>query len=309
MNKPLIDMRVWRQFAVLAQELHFGKAAVKLHMTQPPLTQAIAGLERTLGVRLFDRTQRSVQLTAAGLALLPQVVQLLQQASTLPQLAQAAAHGTVGRLRLGFVSTVGFELLPQWLRLFSADCPGVRLELLEATGDIQLQALARGDMDAGLLLHAPGQAPLGVQSLPVACEPLVLALPQPHPLAQQAQLVLADVLACPLVMFPRTSLPTVHDALTALYRAAGCQPNVVQEAIQMQTIVNLVSAELGVAWVPASVQQFQRQGVVYRSVATPEIPAGTQGVPLCETSLVWLDRHMTPALGRWMAFVQGQLQL
>jgi DNA-binding transcriptional LysR family regulator len=110
-------------------------------------------------------------------------------------------------------------------------------------------------------------------------------------------------------MFPRASLPTVHDALTALYRAAGCQPNVVQEAIQMQTIVNLGSAELGVAWVPASVQQFQRHGVVYRSVATPEIPAGTQGVPMCETSLVWLDRHMTPALGRWMAFVQGQLHL
>lgn len=306
MNKPLIDMRLWHQFVVLAQELHFGKAAQRLHMTQPPLTQAIAGLERTLGVRLFDRTQRSVRLTAVGAVLLPQVEQLLQHANTLPELAQAAAQGVAGRLRLAFVSTVGFDVLPQWLRLFSERYPEVRLELMEATGDVQLQWLARGEVDAGLLLHAPGQVPLGVQALSVAQEPLVLALPQQHALAQQTRLGLHDVLPCPLVMFPRASLPTVHDALTALYRRAGCQPQVVQEAIQMQTIVNLVCAGLGLAWVPASVQQFQRQGVVYRSV---DVPQDWGGVPVCDTSLVWSAQAMSPVLARWMAFVQEHLRL
>jgi DNA-binding transcriptional LysR family regulator len=168
MKEPFIDMRLWRQFAALAEELHFGRAAQRLHMTQPPLTQAIAGLERTLGLKLFDRTKRSVQLTPAGAALLPQVLDLLDRAQALPAQARAAAAGEVGRLRLAFVSTVGFGLLPQWVRAFRVRWPGVRLELIEATGDVQLQALARGEIDAGLLLHTPGQAPPALSSLCVA---------------------------------------------------------------------------------------------------------------------------------------------
>jgi len=293
----MIDMRLWRQFAVLAQELHFGRAAQRLHMTQPPLTQAIAGLERTLGVRLFERTQRSVRLTPAGAALVPQVQQLLALAQALPAHAQAAAAGTGGRLRLAFVSTVGFVLLPSWVRAFRALYPGVRLELVEATGDVQLQALARGEVDAGLLLHSPGHAPVGLQSLCVAHEPLLLALPQNHPLTQQSVLALADVLPEPLVIFPRASLPSLHDAITGLYRSAGQEPVVAQEAIQMQTIVNLVSSELGLAWVPASVQQFQRTGVVYRQV---QATGSAAALPACETSLVWVDSSANPTLARWM---------
>jgi DNA-binding transcriptional LysR family regulator len=112
MSDALIELRVWRQFAVLAEELHFGRAAAHLHMTQPPLTQAIAGLEQRLGVQLFERTKRSVQLTPAGAALAPQARDLLSRAHSLPSYARAAAHGDLGRLRLAFVSTVGFGLLP-----------------------------------------------------------------------------------------------------------------------------------------------------------------------------------------------------
>ena len=183
MNEAVIDMRAWRQFAAVAQELHFGRAAQRLHMTQPPLTQGIAALERNLGLRLFDRTQRRVQLTPAGAALLPEVLDLLARAQALPGHARAAAAGELGRLRLAFVSTVGFGLLPQWVRAFRAQCPGVQLELIEATGDVQLDALARGDIDAGLLLHSPDQVPPGLAQLCVAREPLVLALPEGHALA------------------------------------------------------------------------------------------------------------------------------
>ena len=301
-------MRLWRQFAAVAQELHFGRAALRLHMTQPPLTQAIAGLERTLGLQLFDRTKRRVQLTPAGAALLPQVLDLLDRAQALPAQARAAAAGEVGRLRLAFVSTAGFGLLPQWVRGFRAQWPGVRLELIEATGDVQLQALARGDIDAGLLLHTPGQAPPSLQSLCVAQEPLVLAMPDRHPLAQLPVLHLQDVLPEPLVIFPRSILPSLHDAIFALYHGAGREPVVAQEAIQMQTIVNLVSADLGLAWVPASVQQFQRPGVVYRQLGDqPDVS------PVCETSLVWAGAAAPPALlalptlARWIDHVGQQV--
>lgn len=301
MSTPHIELRLWRQFVAVAEELHFGRAAIRLHMTQPPLTQAIAALEGLLGVRLFDRTKRSVLLTAAGAALLPEVRDLLARAQALPVHAQAAAAGEVGRLRLGFVSTVGFALLPQWVRVFREQYAGVQLELIEATGDVQLQALARGEIDAGLLLHSPGFAPDALEHLTVAREPLVLALADSHPLAAKASLSLADVLGEPLVMFPRRILPSLHDAVFGLYHAAGRSPQVAQEAIQMQTIVNLVSAGLGVAWVPESVRQFQRPGVVYRSVTGRR----GQAMPACETSLVWQAAGNSPSLGRFVAFVQA----
>ncbi len=295
-----IELRQWRQFLAVADELHFGRAALRLHMTQPPLTQAIAGLEAALGVRLFDRTKRSVHLTPAGTALVAPVRDLLWRAQALPAQALAAAAGEVGALRLAFVSTVGFALLPQWVRGFRQLSPGVRLELIEATGDVQLQALERGDIDAGFMLHSPGFAPPGLERLLIASEPLVLALPEQHALAAHANLTLGDVLPEPLVIFPRRILPSVYDAIFGLYHAAGQSPQVAQEAIQMQTIVNLVSAGLGVAWVPDSVRQFQRSGVTYRDVKAPPGVA----VPGCETSLVWSALTMPPALGRFVAFLQ-----
>jgi DNA-binding transcriptional LysR family regulator len=297
MTEPLVELRLWRQFAAVAGELHFGRAARSLHMTQPPLTQGIAQLERLLGVRLFERSKRSVELTAAGAALLPQARELLARAQALPAQARAAAGGSIGRLRIAFVSTVGFALLPQWLRAWQLAQPQVALELIEATGDVQLEALARGDIDAGFMLHSPGFAPHGLQHRPVAREPLVLALPEAHPLAQAARPTLAAVLQEPLVIFPRRIVPSLHDAIFGMYHAAGREPRIAQEAIQMQTIVNLVSAGLGLAWVPESVRQFQRSGVVYRQLAGKQ----GAGVPGCETTLVW--EKESPVLRRFIDFV------
>ena len=304
-SSPWIELRLWRQFAAVADTLHFGQAATRLHMTQPPLTQAIAQLERVLGVRLFDRTKRSVQLTSAGAALLPSVLDLLARAQALPAQALSAAQGEVGRLRLGFVSTVGYALLPQWVRGFRALYPKVQLDLLEATGDVQLQGLERGELDAGFMLHAPGFAPAGLAQCLIAQEPLVLALPEQHPLAIQPTLCLNDVLNEPLVIFPRRIAPSLYDGIFALYHGAGYLPAVAQEAIQMQTIVNLVSAGLGVAWVPESVRQFQRSGVVYREVQAPVDPVGA--MPRCETSLVWVAHQVSPTLDRFVAYAREQL--
>ncbi len=302
---PVIELRAWRQFLVLAEQLHFGRAAALLNMTQPPLTLAVQQIERRLGVALFERTRRSVVLTPGGLALVEPVRQLLRQAAALPGLARSATLGEIGRIRIGFISTVGFGPLPAWLRAFRERCPGISVELIEATGDVQLKAFERGEIDAGFVLHAPGMVPgasLGLQALSLGVEPLVLALPESLPWAAAKRLRVAEVLAQPLVIFPRAITPSLFDAVLAFYHRHGVTPAIAQEAIQMQTIVNLVSAGLGIALVPKAVTQLQRAGVVYRP-----LPAGlATAAPQCETSLVW-PSAAEPAVQGFVEFVRSRL--
>jgi DNA-binding transcriptional LysR family regulator len=302
-NTALIDLRLWQQFAAVAQYLHFGRAAQALHMTQPPLTQAIAALEARLNVRLFERTKRSVNLTSAGASLLPGARELIKMAQQLAAQAQDAASGEVGRLRIGFVSPLGLGPLPLWVREFRSAYPRVALELVEATGDVQERMLEQRELDAGFMLHEPQFSPVGLKCLPLGSEPMVLALPHTHLLAkpQASTLPLLPVLREPLVLFPRRILPSIHDALSALYHSHGQSLQIAQEAIQMQTIVNLVSAGLGVAWVSASVANFQRSGVVYRRVRWP----AHQAIQ-CASSLVWADASVPKTLHHFIETVSAQ---
>jgi DNA-binding transcriptional LysR family regulator len=303
-----IELRSWRQFLTLAQTLHFGRAAQQLNMTQPPLTLAIQQLERRLGTALFDRTRRSVALTPVGAQLVEPVRQLLDKAASLSAHVRDAAAGEVGRVRLGFISTVGFGPLPAWLREFRERSPGITIELIEATSDVQLQALDRGEIDAGFLLHAPGLAPEAagrpsgppMQRLSLGLEPLVLALPDPGVGSRRRPLRTAQWLAEPLVIFPRSATPSLYDAILACYQRQGVSPRIVQEATQMQTIVNLVSAGLGLALVPKSVTQLQRPGVVYQSLPRSAAFAALR----CETSLLW-PREAAPAVLRFVACVSA----
>lgn len=292
-----IELRVWRQFLVLAETLHFGRAAARLHMTQPPLTLAMQQLERRLGTPLFERTRRSVALAPAGAALVEPVRQLLAQAGRLPAQAHLAAAGGSGRLRLGFVSTVSFGPLPAWLRRFREDWPGVSIELREATSDQQLAAFERDELDAGFVLHAPGIGPPPpLARHTVGIEPMLIARPESLP----ARLPAAALLAQPLVIFPRAIAPSLYDAVLAFYHRHGATPAIVQEAIQMQTIVNLVAAGLGIAFVPESMRLLQRPGVVYRT-----LPAAlADAAPQAETSLVW-RRDAAPAVQRFVELVRA----
>jgi DNA-binding transcriptional LysR family regulator len=303
-REPQIELRSWRQFLMLASELHFGRAAELLHMTQPPLTQAIQQLERRLGTKLFERTRRSVALTPVGAALVEPARQLVSQAASMRLRAHGALAGEVGRVRLGFVSTVGFGPLPNWLRAFRDTHPGVHIELVEATSDVQQKALERGEIDAGFMLHAPGHAPgagLGLQRLSLGVEPLVLALPDAAPWATARRLSAATLLLQPLVIFPRAATPSLFDAVLAFYHHHGAAPVIAQEATQMQTIVNLVSAGLGLALVPSSVTQLQRPGVVYR----PLPKALSEKAPQGETSLLW-PTDAAPAVLRFVEFVRAR---
>lgn len=293
----MIELRSLRQFVAVAEELHFGRAAARLHMTQPPLTQAIQKLEAELGAPLFERTSRSVALSAAGAALLPQAQRLIADAEALAPLVQAAARGQSGRVRLGFVSTVGYGELPRWLRTFRELQPDIQLSLREATLDVQLRDFASGDIDAGFIIHAPGALPAGFEALSISREPLVLAMSSEESLACTEPLDAEAALQLPLIIFPRDIAPSLFDAVLAHYREHQATPQIAQEAIQMQTIVNLVSAGMGLAWVPASVMGLQRPGVVYKSLA---------GAPVCETSLIW-RRDATPAVLRFVQHARQQL--
>jgi DNA-binding transcriptional LysR family regulator len=295
----MIELRVLRQFLAVAEELHFGRAALRLHMSQPPLTMAIQKLEAELGVQLFERTSRSVALTAAGLALLPEARRMLAQSQLLAGLVRAAAEGTIGRVRLGFVSTVGYGELPRWIRNFRADHEQIELSLLESTLDVQLRAFAADELDAGFIIHAPGALPAGFEALAVAREPMVLAVNSDSAAARRSRLRAAEALSLPLVIFPREIAPSLFDAVLGCYQAQQLTPQIAQQAIQMQTIVNLVSAGIGAAWVPASMMNLQRSGVVYKRV--PGV------APVCETSLIW-RADAAPAVLRFVQHVRAQLR-
>ncbi|MGG1944600.1 LysR substrate-binding domain-containing protein [Trinickia sp. NRRL B-1857] len=305
------DLRQLRYFVAVAEERHFGRAARKLSMTQPPLSQAIRALEETLGVALFARTKRTVELTAVGADLLPEVRKLLAAADALRPLAQSLARGEAGALSLAFVSTADYGLLPQLLREFAVRHPHVRLNLAEATSDVQIEELVAGRIDAGLIIPPlPPRHAATLTYLPVMREPLVAALPaasvhhrgrgEPPDWADEA-VSLADLKQLPLVIFPRRLAPGFYDIITGCYGAAGLTPRIGQEAIQMQTIVSLVSAGMGVALVPQSLRNLRRTGVVYRPLA--------ERTPLVETGLVWRTADVSPVLAGFIDIVRAHAEV
>jgi DNA-binding transcriptional LysR family regulator len=305
------DLRQLRYFVAVAEERHFGRAAARLSMTQPPLSQSIRALEDALGVELFARTKRSVELTAVGADLLPEVRKLLASADGLPELAQSLARGEAGVLSLAFVSTADYGLLPRLLRDFGARYSRVRLQLAEATSDVQIDELVAGRIDAGLVIPPlPPRHAAQLSYLPVAREPLVVALSAEaarHAGCRLAGRELADwddapvslhaLAGAPLVIFPRRLAPGFYDMIMDCYGAAGLVPRIGQEAIQMQTIVSLVSAGMGVALVPQALRNLRRTGVVYRPLAEPG--------PLVETGLVWRTAAVSPVLAGFIDIVRA----
>ncbi|MFS2004439.1 LysR substrate-binding domain-containing protein [Duganella sp. CT11-25] len=285
-----LELRQLRYFVTVAEELHFGKAALRLHMTQPPLSQTIQALEELLGAPLFERNRRGVALTPAGQALLPEARRMLAQSQELPQLVQRAAAGEVGRLSLAFVSSADYSVLPPFLRAYRAAYPQVQITLQEATSDLQLDDLLQNRIDVGLLIPPlPDKAKLELDYLPVLNEPLVLALPAGLPaLKKKGRLALAALPPLPLIVFPRAISPALYDAILSVFREAGVTPEIGQQAIQMQTIVSLVSAGMGMALVPQSVSNLMRPGVEYRALS--------DATPLVETGLAWRRDNASPVL-------------
>jgi DNA-binding transcriptional LysR family regulator len=290
----MIELRHLRYFIAVAEELHFGRAAARLHMAQPPLSQQIRQLEEELGFQLFHRTKRSVQLTEAGAVFLAECQRIVQQLEQAVQLGQQVSRGERGQLVLGFVSSAAYSVLPTLLQTFRAAAPEVSLELHELTTDQQVQWLRDRRMDVGLV-RPPIDEP-NFCLMPLFEEPLVVALPQPHPLAQQPVVSLQDLAGKPFILFPRPLAPGLYDQIISLCQQGGFSPTIVQEAIQMQTIISLVAADMGVAIVPLSLQNLQRTGVVYRELKEP--------TPKAAIALLTRQSDPSPTVQRFLAIAQ-----
>jgi len=265
-NTP--DLRQLRHFVAVAERLHFGRAAAALHISQPPLSRSIRDLEARVGATLLARSRRRVELTPEGARFLEEAKRVIAQLERAVLEVGRMASGAGGRLRIGFVSLADYGVLPGLLKAYKAARPGVALALREMLTPEQSAALAAGELDFGLLLP-PVQVP-ELEHLVVQRERFVAALPARHRLAgARGRLAVRELADEAFVMAPREIAPGLHDIVAGLAARAGFAPRVAQEAIQMQTVVSLVSSGLGVALVPASLANLGRRGVVYREIADP----------------------------------------
>jgi DNA-binding transcriptional LysR family regulator len=261
-----MELRHLRYFVAVAEELHFGRAAARVRIAQPPLSQQIRQLEQELGVTLFTRANRRVDLTSAGRAFLEEATRVLTQAEQAVRTAQRASRGEIGRLAIGFVPSADLDVLPRVLRVWKARFPYVEIELHSLLPPAQVDALRDDRLQIGFL-RLPVDAS-GLVVAPILREPLLAALPRGHRLARSARVRLADLAEETMILFPSHVAPEYHDVFLGACRRAGFTPKVLHPG-SMQTNLGLVSAGLGVALMPASIRNLRRAGVVYRPLAPP----------------------------------------
>jgi DNA-binding transcriptional LysR family regulator len=267
---PPVELRHLTGFVAVAEELHFGRAAERLHMAQSPLSQQIRLLERDLGVRLFDRTTRSVRLTAAGRALLEPARHLLAEASAVRRTVQAAHLGEVGRVTVGFAGASSYAALPLLTRAVTSELPGIELALVGQTytGEA-LGRIAEGSLDLGFVALPVRR---GVTARLVRRERLVLALPDSHPLADRTEVAFAELEREPFVTFPVARGSAVREAMVQACHDAGFAPRIVQEAPDSYNLLALVGAGVGVAVVVESARSIHLEHVVFRRLAGDDVP-------------------------------------
>lgn len=260
-----MELRQLRYFVAVAEELHFHRAADRLHISQPPLSHQIGRLEAELGFRLLARTRRRVELTPAGAAFLHDARTILAELDAAVATARRIDAGQTGRLRINFVGSALFSLVPDAVQRFRAARPAVEVALRERATADQIRAVLDGAVDVGLV-RPPIEHHENLRLELVRRERTVAALPVGHPLAALTRVPLRRLAGEPLVLFPRAQAPGFHDLLIASLSSAGGAPQVVQYAPEMQTIIGLVAAGIGVSLVPASVQRLALEGVAYRPV-------------------------------------------
>ena len=261
-----MELRHLRYFVAVAEECHFGRAAERLHMAQPPLSQQIKQLETELGVQLLDRSTRKVELTPAGERYLERAREILTSVDSAGEEVQRVAAGEVGRVAIGFTGSATYELLPTLARALAYDFPELELELRgEMLTPDQEAALQDGTLDVGVLRPPVRNPELRLRVL--RKEPLIAALPSAHPLAQQASVRLSDLKTDPFITYPAHHRSVVYEAVFDACQRAGFVPHVAQEVSETSTLAVFVAAGLGVALVPASVRHLSITGTVYLPLA------------------------------------------
>jgi len=291
----MLELRHLRYFVAVAEELHFSRAAERLQMAQPPLSQQIRQLEDHLGVTLLARTRRTVELTDAGRVFLDEARRVLRQADLAVEAAREAGLGNRGRLRVSFVGSAPFNVLPSILRAFRDRHQKVDLTLHEAPTAEQVEGIVEGRFDVGFLRLAPHAR--GIEQEVILREALVAALPEQHPLAGSATVDLRKLASEPFLLVRHDAAPGFCDLVTRACAEAGFSPVATQEASQMQTIVGLVGAGLGVSLVPESVQELHGTGVVFRPLQAP--------TPLVELAVAWREGNASRLLANFLAVARA----
>ncbi|UYQ76995.1 LysR family transcriptional regulator [Glutamicibacter sp. JL.03c] len=284
-----------RSFVAVAEELHFGRAAERLQMTQPPLSRQIQKLERIVGVELLERDNRHVTLTAAGEAFLSEARRLVVAAERAPESARRIASGQIGALRIGFTAATGFSMLGSLLEEIALKMPNVHLELTELVTSEQVTALLDGDLDLGLA-RPPFDEKLFDSSL-LLSEGLFVAVPSGHRLAQlQRDLVASDLISEPLIMHSATKARYFYDLVVRQIEIE--HKNVRHTVSQILTMISLVAAGHGVAFVPESAKVLGVQGVRYLRLISPvEHPV--------ELHAIWNRESRNPALARLLQVINS----
>lgn len=264
-----MDLRQLRQLVVLAETLNFRRAAERLHIAQPPLSISIRRLEESLDARLFERGRRGVRLTEAGRAALHDARLAIFHAEQARRAVRAAAAGEVGTLRVGFVGSATYALLPRALPEFRRRFPRVQLELIESTTARILARVEEEAFDVGIVRYPVVRAtPLLLQT--IERDVFAAVLPARHPLARSRRLALADLAAEPFVFYSAAEVPGLHAVALLACQSAGFTPQVSQEAVQVQTVVSLVESGFGVALAPSVAQRHAPERVVFRRLADPQ---------------------------------------
>ncbi|MFA7681212.1 MAG: LysR family transcriptional regulator, partial [Pigmentiphaga sp.] len=256
-----MDLKQLACFVAVSEELNFHRAARRMHISQPPFSRQIANLESAVGVTLLERSPQSVRLTEAGAALLPIARQMLQLAASAPGVAQRAARGEIGRLRVGFVGSTIFTKVPPSVGAFRRRYPEVDVSLTQLTVAKQVARLLSEELDVGIIRQSITHPELSTFSL--FKEAFYVVLPAHHPLASRSALSLKDLGEERFVSFSRHEAPAIYEQMLQLCDAAGFSPNIVQEADPMSTVVGLVASGVGVAIVPESMTKLEVLNAVY----------------------------------------------
>jgi DNA-binding transcriptional LysR family regulator len=265
MERPELPLQQLHAFVVLAEELHFNRAAVRLGIAQPPLSQQIRRLEGKVGHALFNRESGRITLTPAGRELLPTARRALTDLADGLAAARAIGSGRAGRLRIGFAASLALTVLPGLLRTFRQQFPDAQLDIREMTTEPQIAALHRKTIDVGLPREPPiHETGLGFRT--VLSEPFVAVLPTTHPLAVQRTVRLAQLADSPFVLIPRDVGLRLYDQITGLCTAAGFTPQIAQHAVEWQTVCALVQTGLGVSLAPASIRHIRLKGVAFLGI-------------------------------------------
>lgn len=263
-ENPRLELRHLRYFAAVADELHFGRAAARLSVSQPALSVQIRQLEDIAGVRLFERHSRNVALTDAGRVLAEAAPKLMRDADAALIASQQAASGQTGELRVGFGPTLMLSTLAEVVRSYRARFPQVRLDLHELPSAEQTEALLSGDLDLGIVRASAPDPRLKAETF--VKEPLLIALNRRHPLASRRRVSVADLASEPWIMFPHHIAPLLHEQVMQLCAKAGFRPTVVQESREVYTTVGLVGCGIGVTIIPSAARLMAWKGVAYKSI-------------------------------------------